>query len=68
MGNRAGDPYGWHPGKVKQRRGNFHYDVEFGTHEVQRKTARSDIDDDGPVFWWHQQTGKSQWACPDEVR
>ena len=36
--------------------------------QVQRKTPRSEIDAEGPVFWWHQQTAKSQWLPPEEIK
>ena len=42
--------------------------LSFIVVQVQHKTPRSEIDAEGPVFWWHQQTAKSQWLPPDEIK
>ena len=31
---RQGDEHGWHQGVVKQRRGNYHYDIAFAAQDV----------------------------------
>jgi hypothetical protein len=67
LARKRGNPVGWHSAVVKQRGGNNTYVVSFSATESQRDVPRSDIDADGPVFWWNGLEGKSQWEVPDEV-
>lgn len=67
LARKRGNPIGWHTAVVKQRMGSNKYVVSFSATESQRDTERSEIDADGPVFWWNGLEGRSQWAVPDEV-